>query len=109
MIRRPPRSTLFPYTTLFRSYLRLLPERDDHCWHLPDQTGSQEYHGCAWTGIDQWEQSSPPLLVRAKLSISWRDTWNTRRNRFDWKSISGSYSRLRWRNASTAASPILWR
>src|SRR3989442_7199468 len=24
MIRRPPRSTLFPYTTLFRSYARLL-------------------------------------------------------------------------------------
>src|SRR5258708_27457068 len=23
MIRRPPRSTLFPYTTLFRSYLRI--------------------------------------------------------------------------------------
>src|SRR2546430_7684828 len=26
MIRRPPRSTLFPYTTLFRSYQR--PQRD---------------------------------------------------------------------------------
>src|SRR2546430_7101830 len=26
MIRRPPRSTLFPYTTLFRSH----PERDPH-------------------------------------------------------------------------------
>src|SRR2546430_7551519 len=25
MIRRPPRSTLFPYTTLFRSELELLP------------------------------------------------------------------------------------
>src|SRR5438034_4790346 len=25
MIRRPPRSTLFPYTTLFRSQNRLLP------------------------------------------------------------------------------------
>src|SRR3712207_8470965 len=24
MIRRPPRSTLFPYTTLFRSYVRLM-------------------------------------------------------------------------------------
>src|SRR5574341_2341085 len=24
MIRRPPRSTLFPYTTLFRSYYRLM-------------------------------------------------------------------------------------
>src|SRR3712207_8968668 len=27
MIRRPPRSTLFPYTTLFRSYSRELPGR----------------------------------------------------------------------------------
>src|SRR2546426_7609431 len=27
MIRRPPRSTLFPYTTLFRSLHELLPER----------------------------------------------------------------------------------
>src|SRR3712207_4979780 len=27
MIRRPPRSTLFPYTTLFRSHLRLLYSR----------------------------------------------------------------------------------
>src|SRR3712207_8105428 len=27
MIRRPPRSTLFPYTTLFRSILRGLKER----------------------------------------------------------------------------------
>src|SRR2546425_6825047 len=29
MIRRPPRSTLFPYTTLFRSALVLARERDD--------------------------------------------------------------------------------
>src|SRR4051794_41624038 len=27
MIRRPPRSTLFPYTTLFRSSLRIEPVR----------------------------------------------------------------------------------
>src|SRR5256885_12701325 len=27
MIRRPPRSTLFPYTTLFRSMLRLQSQR----------------------------------------------------------------------------------
>src|SRR3712207_8536135 len=26
MIRRPPRSTLFPYTTLFRSHYPVLPE-----------------------------------------------------------------------------------
>src|SRR3712207_7826677 len=28
MIRRPPRSTLFPYTTLFRS------QSDDEAWHV---------------------------------------------------------------------------
>src|SRR5256885_12928573 len=28
MIRRPPRSTLFPYTTLFRSLMRRGPEPD---------------------------------------------------------------------------------
>src|SRR2546425_5779373 len=27
MIRRPPRSTLFPYTTLFRSHGRILPRK----------------------------------------------------------------------------------
>src|SRR5436305_10652635 len=30
MIRRPPRSTLFPYTTLFRSPLRWLSLRVEH-------------------------------------------------------------------------------
>src|SRR3712207_8554457 len=30
MIRRPPRSTLFPYTTLFRSPLDRLEEREEH-------------------------------------------------------------------------------
>src|SRR2546426_7847716 len=35
MIRRPPRSTLFPYTTLFRSLLRHhLNGRRDGCWRL---------------------------------------------------------------------------
>src|SRR2546429_6771421 len=34
MIRRPPRSTLFPYTTLFRSFVRSVPEltRDHAVW-----------------------------------------------------------------------------
>ena len=33
MIRRPPRSTLFPYTTLFRSLFGLLCQLVDHCLH----------------------------------------------------------------------------
>src|SRR2546422_2210382 len=31
MIRRPPRSTLFPYTTLFRSRPARVSVRDDRC------------------------------------------------------------------------------
>src|SRR5256886_12947436 len=39
MIRRPPRSTLFPYTTLFRSNL-LSPSRRQSCIRKPVQTPS---------------------------------------------------------------------
>src|SRR5258708_18146993 len=35
MIRRPPRSTLFPYTTLFRSLRRFLPENLIPCFVFP--------------------------------------------------------------------------
>src|SRR5438094_4152506 len=52
MIRRPPRSTLFPYTTLFRSrvaeLLRLLDGRrldlrPDHVAHRGDPVRSEEH------------------------------------------------------------------
>src|SRR3712207_7980141 len=38
MIRRPPRSTLFPYTTLFRS-----PSKDQPFYHLLAQNAESEY------------------------------------------------------------------
>src|SRR2546430_7496287 len=34
MIRRPPRSTLFPYTTLFRSLI-IIPKGVRHCYDVP--------------------------------------------------------------------------
>src|SRR2546427_8909448 len=40
MIRRPPRSTLFPYTTLFRSSLRLGRGRDRAAAATPRAGGS---------------------------------------------------------------------
>src|SRR2546422_6832451 len=45
MIRRPPRSTLFPYTTLFRS--------DNHHRDKPDDFG---FHL-----IDLWQKQARPL------------------------------------------------
>src|SRR5258707_6277696 len=52
MIRRPPRSTLFPYTTLFRSKLEKLKERvASGDLKQPEKIGAaverivQKYHG----------------------------------------------------------------
>src|SRR3712207_8057295 len=54
MIRRPPRSTLFPYTTLFRSLVladaAVRPDREveaglaqpDRLLHLPDRLGESQ-------------------------------------------------------------------
>src|SRR2546430_13625038 len=39
MIRRPPRSTLFPYTTLFRSLSGRLDHRGDQCATSDAQPG----------------------------------------------------------------------
>src|SRR3712207_7247636 len=36
MIRRPPRSTLFPYTTLFRSVQDAVPDPRLHAGHVGD-------------------------------------------------------------------------
>src|SRR5260370_39564607 len=64
MIRRPPRSTLFPYTTLFRSYV--LPERDS-------AVGVQALSDAVVGVIDYREMDR--LLVRPKLALAfWRAT-----------------------------------
>src|SRR2546429_6570654 len=40
MIRRPPRSTLFPYTTLFRSLRRAGAKRGEHVWRVRGGAGT---------------------------------------------------------------------
>ena len=61
MIRRPPRSTLFPYTTLFRSYL--LDDEDDT---LCDKQGCPAY-------------VSPEILENAHIGYSGKasDQWSS--------------------------------
>src|SRR5574340_1416041 len=43
MIRRPPRSTLFPYTTLFRSYPFLRRKKTDAGANPDDRRRSEEH------------------------------------------------------------------
>src|SRR5258708_17893650 len=51
MIRRPPRSTLFPYTTLFRSRQKLgrASENSNPTSALPERTGPRNatWHSCS--------------------------------------------------------------
>src|SRR2546428_7274932 len=47
MIRRPPRSTLFPYTTLFRSSLNALAGRGVHIITVNDYLARRD---AAWMG-----------------------------------------------------------
>src|SRR5256885_2541736 len=54
MIRRPPRSTLFPYTTLFRS-----------CAHSPVHPRGQGQHG----GLDGRPERSAALRPAARLPV----------------------------------------
>src|SRR2546422_2874508 len=60
MIRRPPRSTLFPYTTLFRSSVRarVSARAEDRCREQRPPASSSPTHR------DQCAHPHPPRTVR---------------------------------------------
>src|SRR5258708_22918384 len=65
MIRRPPRSTLFPYTTLFRSRCDRKNDRRD---------ATRSYFHRRWFGIEQhrhpWSASGPSSQRRSEEHTS---------------------------------------
>src|SRR2546430_14894623 len=65
MIRRPPRSTLFPYTTLFRSGVT---------WHLAEAEGlARELPALAasWTERLAAEEALQPVLQSRAREAEW--------------------------------------
>src|SRR5256885_12070143 len=78
MIRRPPRSTLFPYTTLFRSALLWLQGRI-----VPAGRGGS---GRRWALADTWVSKAVghlperPVALRQAAVRSLRDRESTRLN-----------------------------
>src|SRR3712207_7530860 len=59
MIRRPPRSTLFPYTTLFRS--DVLQMRSGVFWDEDDPVLARN------TQVQQWVQAALDLVTEGQL------------------------------------------
>src|SRR3712207_8543179 len=105
MIRRPPRSTLFPYTTLFRSTsllssaaVRVWPH-DGHltvsssgtlspflrCHRLPDQRGRYSPAKRKVSGTESAQKSNPTLGERCSTvhrgSFSWALAFPSRGSR----------------------------
>src|SRR3712207_8983438 len=62
MIRRPPRSTLFPYTTLFRSEVSCLPVYDGMPL-MAEQLTAYERAGFEITGMFSVSRDGPTLRV----------------------------------------------
>src|SRR5205809_2484493 len=64
MIRPPPRSTLFPYTTLFRSLKKRPPVRWATAWSVSGSGGT----GMAWTcPLERSEEHTSELQSRLHL------------------------------------------
>src|SRR3712207_7763529 len=62
MIRRPPRSTLFPYTTLFRSRVR---------WWVPRlyRTASLNFGQAGLEMLREWIESGDAVRIEAASAI----------------------------------------
>src|SRR2546428_5032496 len=59
MIRRPPRSTLFPYTTLFRSVLNsLFPRNMCYLYRRPSPGASDTFQAASVSAEEQIAQRS---------------------------------------------------
>src|SRR5256885_10508150 len=88
MIRRPPRSTLFPYTTLFRSPVRCeaIVRRVQQLFPGAGDTGRAQF----WSGLRPATPSNVPLIGRSPIAnlflntghgtLGWTDRKSTRLN-----------------------------
>src|SRR2546430_12334374 len=74
MIRRPPRSTLFPYTTLFRSgtsermFAAVIPQRGELAWVCPkfEEERARELIRFG-NDVRTWEEDASPYLRVAEI------------------------------------------
>src|SRR3989442_7480824 len=77
MIRRPPRSTLFPYTTLFRSHHAVFDREQGQ--HLGDSFAPVEHEEKA--GQQQRDGNPKRVVAKALQGRKWpRDRKSTRLN-----------------------------
>src|SRR5258708_26636922 len=85
MIRRPPRSTLFPYTTLFRSANAVFTDRHHKSFTTPIKVEAAAPKKFQFTAVDSTETGATDLIHSITLAgsttkIEWIDRKSTRLN-----------------------------
>src|ERR1022692_1220224 len=107
MIRRPPRSTLFPYTTLFRSMERIHPPRRRTTMRLvsTSRTPRSEEHTS--------ELQSPcnlvcRLLLEKKIVALGKSLWRKRQliAQATWREVMGRYNGFSLAPALSFFNPV---
>src|SRR2546426_12133046 len=79
MIRRPPRSTLFPYTTLFRSLAKNDLGREFQITHLSKRALKSEWSACFQRCLDDNLQPGRAEIVREArelLALQLQANWD---------------------------------
>src|SRR2546422_2928371 len=74
MIRRPPRSTLFPYTTLFRS------KEKTNSSHEQEPPAVQLSTWQSWEQVARWYSGRGETAASADAAVAARDRKSTRLN-----------------------------
>src|SRR3712207_7467568 len=96
MIRRPPRSTLFPYTTLFRSHLRVEPALLRHVAEaLPDPQVQRTPLPAHLAGVGPADAEDDPDRKSTRLNSSHAN-------------ISYAVFCLKKKNSCSATRPCCW-
>src|SRR2546429_6606808 len=78
MIRRPPRSTLFPYTTLFRSELWQWEQGVQATGHVREQPAARQLADTGSHALQRWrQQMRDAILGRTSAGASARSEEHT--------------------------------
>src|SRR5436309_10517892 len=70
MIRPPPRSTLFPYTTLFRSYTGVVSTPERSSWKVKNTLRSRYSLGSRWWTLRSDRKSTRLNSSHVKISYA---------------------------------------
>src|SRR2546430_8357571 len=90
MIRRPPRSTLFPYTTLFRSLLPVLRGEKKVCFAQTEPDAGSDPGGMRTTAVrdgNHYRSEEHTSELQSQSNLVCRLLLEKKKYRFDGQSI----------------------